>query len=1063
MQTIFAPFPFSLVRAAARSQLLHAPRQPCRSADVLVRPCEPISTRGQECLYSSDSVTVRAPRSKAVSSLRFATPLQKLGGLHRVFTLLLVTLFGCLASPAGATPARPNFIFVLIDDMGYGDMSCYGAKDVKTGHLDRLAAEGLRFTQFTVGSPICSPSRTALTTGQFPARWKITSYLAARRENTRRDMPQWLDPAAPSLARLLKQAGYTTGHFGKWHMGGQRDVGDAPLISEYGFDESVANFEGLGDRILPLCDAYDGQPPRKHALGSDQLGRGNITWMDRSQVTSGFVDRALQFIRKAEQSGKPFYVNLWPDDVHSPFFPPRNLRGDGSNRQLYYGVVKAMDEQYARLFDYVRESPRLRTNTVIIVTSDNGPEPGAGSAGPFRGHKSMIYEGGLREPFIVWSPGLMSPAARGTVNDRSVISAVDLLPSVARLAGVRLPAKVQFDGEDFSDTLLGHKAQTRTKPLFWNRPPDRPGANGDRWPDLAIRDGDWKLLLMEDGSEPQLYNLATDFGETRNLADERPELVRRLSRQLLDWRKTMPITIQLPPTESARAARSRNLFVNPIAEGADPWIIQHKAQYIACLAEANRGIALHISDRLTALGPKQVVWEAPPGTMYSAEVWAPELHFLDGRWYVHFAASNGENRNHRMYVLESAGDDPLGPYTLHGPLYTGDHPKTGADNRWAIDGTVLELAGRRYYLWSGWEGVRDEQWLYIAPMKDPLTIGGKRVRMCRNDDYLWERVGETATGRGLHEAPQVLQRNGRTFVIYSCSGSWQTSYKLGLLELRAGGDPLNPADWTKHPQPVFQSSEETFGVGHGCFVKSPDGREDWIVYHAKMDRADGWRRAIYAQPFQWTADGFPDFGKPVAAARPMPVPSGERVRLIGGQRRWQFQEAADLAAFQYFGHHQLLELTDGSLQLGRLPQQRVNLYRSGEKIVVAGGRWRDFTASVRVKVLTGGRDAGLQFRCALPAVGYDAHSGYFAGIIPRTGKVMLGSMDGETWREIASADADIREGREYELAVSATGPEIAVSVDGREVIRARDAQFTTGSVGLRVVDSHAAFRDLQIN
>jgi uncharacterized sulfatase len=976
--------------------------------------------------------------------------------------LTLALVAGGLERSALAAPARPNFIFVLIDDMGYGDLSCYGATEVQTEHLDRLAAEGLRFTQFTVGSPICSPSRTAFTTGQFPARWRITSYLAARRENNRRGMAQWLDPAAPSLARLLKEAGYATGHFGKWHMGGQRDVGEAPLISAYGFDESVANFEGLGDRILPLCDAYDGKPARQYALGSDQLGRGQITWMDRSEVTAGFVARALQFIRRAEQSGTPFYVNLWPDDVHSPFFPPRDLRGGGGHRELYYGVVKAMDRQLAPLFDYVRQSPRLRTNTIIIAASDNGPEPGAGSSGPFRGHKTTLYEGGVREPFIVWAPGLMAPAAQGTVNDRSAVSAVDLFPSVARLAGVPLPKQVAFDGEDFSQTLLGYQTQMRTRPLFWNRPPDRPGPKDQPFPDLAIRDGDWKLLLMEDGSRPELYNVVGDPGETNNLAAARPQLVQQLSRQLLDWRRAMPITIQLLPTASARAATNRGLFVNPITEAADPWIVQHQGQYLACFSEANRGIALHRSDRLTAPGMKQVIWEAPPGTMYSAEIWAPELHFLDGRWYVHFAASNGENRNHRMYVLESAGADPLGPYTLHGPLYTGDHPETGADNRWAIDGTILELDGRRYYIWSGWEDTRDEQWLYIAPMKDPVTIGGKRVRMCRNDDYLWERVGETPTGRGLHEAPQVLQRNGRTFVIYSCSGSWQPTYKLGLLELRPGGDPLQPADWRKHPQPVFQAFGDTFGVGHGCFVKSPDGREDWLVYHAKMDRAEGWRRAMFAQPFHWTPDGFPDFGKPVARAVPLALPSGEVVKLVRGPHHWSFQHADDLRAFQYFGHHQLIELTDGRLHLGRVPRHRVNTFRCGEKVVVPGGRWRNFTASVRVTVLEGARDAGLLFRCTLPGLGYDAHNGYFAGLIPRTGRVVLGSMDGEAWREIALAHAEVRENQEYELAVTAKGPEIVVSLDGREIIRARDAQYAVGSVGLRVVDSHAAFRDLRI-
>ncbi len=245
-------------------------------------------------------------------------------------------------------------------------------------------------------------------------------------------------------------------------------------------------------------------------------------------------------------------------------------------------------------------------------------------------------------------------------------------------------------------------------------------------------------------------------------------------------------------------------------------------------------------------------------------------------------------------------------------------------------------------------------------------------------------------------------------------------------------------------------------------MKSPDGREDWLVYHAKMDRAEGWQRAMFAQPFHWTPDGFPDFGKPVARAVPLALPSGEVVKLARGPHHWSFQHADDLRAFQYFGHHQLIELTDGRLHLGRVPRHRVNTFRCGEKVVVLGGRWRNFTASVRVTVLEGARDAGLLFRCTLPGLGYDAHNGYFAGLIPRTGRVVLGSMDGEAWREIALAHAEVGENQEYELAVTAKGPEIVVSLDGREIIRARDAQYAVGSVGLRVVDSHAAFRDLWI-
>ncbi len=223
-----------------------------------------------------------------------------------------------------AAQDKPNIILVFVDDMGWGDFSCFGNQTVETENMDRLAREGIRFEQFYVNSPICSPSRVAISTGQYPARWKITSYLNNRNSNLARGMAQWLDPAAPMLARFLHDAGYATGHFGKWHMGGQRDVGEAPLITEYGFDTSLTNFEGLGPRILALKNAYDGSEPKPHALGSDKLGdAAEITWVDRSIVTEAFTAAAIDFMKQAEAKHQPFYINVWPDDVHSPFFPPR--------------------------------------------------------------------------------------------------------------------------------------------------------------------------------------------------------------------------------------------------------------------------------------------------------------------------------------------------------------------------------------------------------------------------------------------------------------------------------------------------------------------------------------------------------------------------------------------------------------------------------------------------------------------------------------------------------------------------------------------------------------------
>ena len=160
----------------------------------------------------------------------------------------ITILFGSFL-PLFAQAAQPNIVLVFIDDMGWGDFSCFGNEAAKTPHIDRLAKEGVRFEQFYVNSPICSPSRTAISTGQYPQRWGITSFLAHREMNTRRGMAQWLDPKAPMLARSLKRAGYATGHFGKWHMGGQRDVAEAPAITEYGFDASLTNFEGMGPKI----------------------------------------------------------------------------------------------------------------------------------------------------------------------------------------------------------------------------------------------------------------------------------------------------------------------------------------------------------------------------------------------------------------------------------------------------------------------------------------------------------------------------------------------------------------------------------------------------------------------------------------------------------------------------------------------------------------------------------------------------------------------------------------------------------------------------------------------
>ncbi len=463
---------------------------------------------------------------------------------HHILNRLLiihVASSALLFSETHAAQPRPNFIMVFIDDMGWGDFSCFGNQNAQTPNVDRLASEGIRYSQFYVNSPICSPSRCALTTGQYPQRWRITSFLSNRADNERRGVANWLDPDAPTLARILHEIGYATGHFGKWHLGGQRDVDDAPPISAYGFDESLTNFEGMGAKLLPLTLRPGELQPGRIWADAERLGQP-VVWMKRSQITSGFVDSAIPFIDRAVAEQKSFYVNLWPDDVHSPYWPPVEKWARGKRRQ-YRVVLEEMDRQLGSLFDHIRDTPALRDNTLILVCSDNGPEPAAGSAGPFRGAKGQLYEGGIRSPLVVWGPGLIAPEHRGTHNETSVFAAFDLVPSLLTLARVNLPADVRFDGEELSGTLTGRNSVSRIAPICWRRPPDRSTvspANPEPLPDLAMRDGDWKCLCSYDGSNPALYNLDQDRSETRNVAVTHPEVVQRLTAAVLSWHQAMP-------------------------------------------------------------------------------------------------------------------------------------------------------------------------------------------------------------------------------------------------------------------------------------------------------------------------------------------------------------------------------------------------------------------------------------------------------------------------------------------------------------------------------------------
>ena len=322
----------------------------------------------------------------------------------------------------------------------------------------------------------------------------------------------------------------------------------------------------------------------------------------------------------------------------------------------------------------------------------------------------------------------------------------------------------------------------------------------------------------------------------------------------------------IPPLQSTTtAASTSNTVTNPVVvSGADPWVIRWQGNYYFAQSRGSRGVWINRSKRLQEIGTNQwkQVWTPPPGTAYSREIWAPELHRIDHKWWIYVAADDGKNENHRMYVLEGSSDDPQASFTLKAKI-------AAPTDRWAIDGTVLQMPdGKLYFIWSGWEGFENiAQHLYIAPMSNPWTICGERVRIS-TPEFDWEKQGNPL----INEGPQVLWNGDRLFIIYSASGSWGDDYCLGQLSW-TGGNVMEPKSWIKNMKPVFARTKDVFGPGHCSFVKSPDGREDWIVYHSAKYRGAGWNRKVSFQRFEWNPDGSPHFGTPIGPGIPMIAPS----------------------------------------------------------------------------------------------------------------------------------------------------------------------------------------------
>ena len=404
----------------------------------------------------------------------------------------------------GESTERPNIILIMADDLGYGDVGCFGSERFETPNIDSIAEDGIRLTDFHSNGAVCSPTRAALLTGRYQQRTGITGVVtAAGHRHT------GLDLTETTFAEVLKSAGYKTGMFGKWHVGYQPEFNPV----HQGFDEFVGYVSGNVDYHLHI----------------DQTGRED--WWKQDQLTpeEGYstdliTEHGVRFIERNKD--RPFLLYLAHEAPHYPFqgrqSPPRYVKGKGRNKdpvtpEVYKEMIEVMDEGIGRIRDTVNKAG-IREKTLIIFFSDNGPAA-IGSAGPLRGKKGQIWEGGHRVPAAICWPGQINA---GRVSDVTAMGA-DLLPTMVEAAGAELPQHVTIDGV----SLLSHLLDTEPveeRALFWGT------KRG-----LAIRQGDYKLITDSSFTKPTLYNLKNDLGEKKDISAKEPEVVRDLLNALKKW------------------------------------------------------------------------------------------------------------------------------------------------------------------------------------------------------------------------------------------------------------------------------------------------------------------------------------------------------------------------------------------------------------------------------------------------------------------------------------------------------------------------------------------------
>lgn len=409
-----------------------------------------------------------------------------------VKSFLLWLFVGSLASTAMSAP--PNVILINCDDLGYGDLACYGAKDIRSPHLDRMAAEGTRFTDFSVTSALCTPSRAALMTGKYPGRVGLATGVL------RPDAQTGLAGTEITLAEIMKSAGYSTGCIGKWHLGFLN--GMRPM--DQGFDSYYGVLHNLDHWETVAFEKEGGMPVLR---GDDVAKRPAVP----AEMTSLYTVEALKFIEVNRE--RPFFLYIGHAMPHLPFDASPKFKGR-SQRGLYGDVVEELDDSTGQILDKLR-SLGLAEKSLVIFTSDNGPERKTpGTAAPLRGTKHTVFEGGLRVPCLAWWPGHVPPSR---VCDEFVTT-LDVLPTLASLAGIE--CQHALDGYDISEVLLGKSgARSRRTTLY--------SLYGNKQSRLeSFREGRWKLHLTK---PPQLFDLSQHPAEETDVAAQHADVVQRLS------------------------------------------------------------------------------------------------------------------------------------------------------------------------------------------------------------------------------------------------------------------------------------------------------------------------------------------------------------------------------------------------------------------------------------------------------------------------------------------------------------------------------------------------------